>query len=315
MALPSQTLADVGGFTPLLAEYLMALRVERGLSAATIDAYELDLHDYLGYLHSGHIDELDAITREDVTDYLETLYLRSYSTASVERHVASVRGFHKFCVREGYTQRNPAAHVPMPKKPQRLPEALSIEQVEALLDQPFAEGPVGLRDKCMLEVLYGCGLRASELVGLEFSNLLLDDDLVRVRGKGGKERLVPLLGTARSALDAYLERGRPYLHTKSAPQAQHGSAVFLNVRGGQITRRALHDIVEGYGARVGIENLHAHTMRHSFATHLIRGGADLRSVQEMLGHSDISTTQIYTHVDREHIREEYLSTHPRARLR
>ena len=155
----------------------------------------------------------------------------------------------------------------------------------------------------------------SELCGLDFSSLLLDDDLIRVRGKGDKERLVPLLGTARSALDAYLRDARPHLHTKGNPGAQDPDAVFLNARGSRLTRRSVFTIVERYGRNVGLEGLHPHTLRHSFATHLLEGGADLRVLQEMLGHSDISTTQIYTHVDRSHVREEYLSCHPRASRR
>ena len=164
-------------------------------------------------------------------------------------------------------------------------------------------------------MLYGCGLRVSELTSLGFGNLLLDDELVRVRGKGGKERLVPLLGSARRALDEYLRDGRPHLHAKGKAAAQDPDAIFVNARGGRLTRRSVCKLVEKYGRNVHIEGLHPHTLRHSFATHLLEGGADLRILQEMLGHSDISTTQIYTHVDRSHIREEYLSTHPRARLR
>ena len=293
----------------------MFLTVERGLSKASVENYGRDLADYLGFVRSDGCEQLEDIERDTVTDYLEDLRRRAYAASSVERHVAAVKGFHRFCVREGMTEKDPASSVPLPRKPARLPEAVMVEQIAALLDQPFPATPTGLRDSAILEVLYGCGLRVSELCSLDFSSLLLDEGLVRVRGKGGKERIVPLLGTARAALEKYLDEGRPYLHTRGQDAPKEPAAVFLNARGGRLTRRAVCKMVETYGKRVGLEGLHPHTLRHSFATHLLEGGADLRILQEMLGHSDISTTQIYTHVDRAHIREEYLSTHPRAHLR
>lgn len=306
---------DIGFFAGDLDEYLTFLTVERGLSAASVEAYERDLRDYLGFLHGAGVETLDDIKRDNITDYMEDLRYRAYASSSVERHVAALRGFHRFCVREGLTKVDPASSVPLPKKADRLPESITIEQIASLLDQPFPDTPIGARDHTILEVLYGCGLRVSELCGLDFANLLLDDELIRVRGKGGKERLVPLLGSAASALNDYLQNVRQHLHSKSKPGAQDPDAVFLNARGGRLTRRSVCKIVETYGRNVGLQGLHPHTLRHSFATHLLEGGADLRVLQEMLGHSDISTTQIYTHVDRSHIREEYLSTHPRARMR
>ena len=307
--------APLGPFAADLDEYLMYLSVERGLAEATVDSYRRDLHDYLAFLNGTGVSSYEELGRVQVTCYLADLRARGYAASSVERHVAALKGFHRFLVREGVTERDPVSALPLPKKPERLPEVLTVEQVSALLDQPFEESPRGLRDRAMLEVLYGCGLRVSELVGLDFSQLLLEDELLRVRGKGDKERLVPLLGSARAALEDYLRHGRPGLRAKSRPEAQDPHAVFLNARGGRITRRSACALVERYGRQVGIEGLHPHTLRHSFATHLLEGGADLRALQEMLGHSDISTTQVYTHVDRAHIREEYLSTHPRARLR
>ncbi len=305
---------DIGPFEGDLDEYLTFLTVERGLSGASVEAYRRDLRDYLGFLFNMNIKSLDDIKREHITAYMEDLRIRSYASSSVERHVAAIRGFHRFCVREGLTQVDPAASVPLPKKADRLPDVITIEQIAALLDQPFPETPAGLRDQTILEILYGCGLRVSELCGLDYANLLMDDDLLRVRGKGNKERLVPLLGSAASMLNDYLQHARPYLHSKNKPGAQDPDAIFLNARGGRLTRRSVCKLVEAYGRNVGLEGLHPHTLRHSFATHLLEGGADLRVLQEMLGHSDIATTQIYTHVDRSHIREEYLSTHPRARM-
>jgi integrase/recombinase XerD len=192
--------------------------------------------------------------------------------------------------------------------------AISIEDAERLLSQPFGEGPAAHRDRAMLETLYGCGLRVSELVGLDVADLDLDHGLIRVLGKGGKERVVPVGGMAERTMREYLALGRPYLRAKRATVRQDPVAVFLNSRGGRLTRQTVHAFVSRYGGRVGLV-LHPHTLRHSYATHLLEGGADLRSLQELLGHADITTTQVYTHVDRTHIMEEYLSTHPRARLR
>lgn len=310
----SDAKASIGPFEGGLDEYVTFLAVERGLSKASIEAYRRDLHDYLSFMHSSGIEELDGISRDDITGYIEDLKRREYAGSSIERHIAAVKGFHRFCVREGASMKDPASSVPLPKKPSRLPESTSVEQVSMLLDQPFPATATGIRDKAILEMLYGCGLRVSELCSLGFDNLLLDDDLVRVKGKGSKERLVPLLGSARRALDVYLKDGRPFLHPKNAASPQDPNAIFVNARGGRLSRRSVCSLVEKYGRNVGIEGLHPHTLRHSFATHLLEGGADLRVLQEMLGHSDISTTQIYTHVDRSHIREEYLSTHPRARI-
>ena len=303
---------DLGAFAGDLDEYLVCLSAERGLSRASVESYAADLRDYLSFVVARGASCFEDITRDMVTDYIEDLHRRTYAPKSMERHVAAVKGFHRFAVVEDLTQANPAASVPLPKVSRTLPQVLSAEQVSALLDQGFEETPAGLRDAAMLEMLYGCGLRASELVGLDFSWLLPEDDLLRVRGKGGKERFVPLFGTARAALDAYLADGRPCLHPKSRAWLDP-DAVFLNTRGARISRRSVFAIVERYGRKAGIEGLHPHLLRHSFATHMLEGGADLRSLQQMLGHSDISTTQVYTHVDRSHIREEYLSTHPRAR--
>ena len=305
---------DLGAYAADLDEYLTCLGVERGLSKATVDAYGRDLRDYLSFINGLGRKGYDGIRREDITDYIADLQYRAYASSSIGRHVAAIRGFHHFCVREGITDADPSGSVPLPKTPERLPKTITIGQIAALLDQDFGEGPIALRDHAILEVLYGCGLRVSELCGLDFASLLLTDDLVRVRGKGDKQRLVPLLGSARRALDEYLESARPYLHTMKTAVKQDPDAIFLNARGGRLSRRSVGELTARYGSLVDLPGLHPHTLRHSFATHLLEGGVDLRVLQDMLGHSDIATTQIYTHVDRSHIREEYLSTHPRARL-
>jgi integrase/recombinase XerD len=298
-----------------VAEYLGHLSVERGASPHTISAYGHDLEEYARFLAEERgVPSLPDASREDVTAYVTSLRTRGLAPSTVERRVAAVKGLHKFLVREGVTENHPTARLPLPKVPARLPDVVSIAGIDRLLEQPFPDGPVGLRDRAILELLYGCGLRASELTGLDVTDIDLPDGFVRVFGKGGKERMVPVAGMAAHAIDAYLRHGRRYLRPKSSLRGVDASAVFLNVRGGRISRQSVFAIVRTYGARVGLE-LHPHTLRHSFATHMLEGGADLRALQEMLGHADISTTQVYTHVDRRHLREEYLTTHPRARIR
>jgi integrase/recombinase XerD len=297
-----------------IAEYLGHLSVERGYSRHTIAAYGCDLRDYVAFLTGRGVTDLTRATRDDVTAFIGALWDRGLAPGTVERRVAAVKGLHKFLVREGITDNHPTARLPLPKVPARLPEVLSIEEVDLLLGQPFEDSPAGLRDRAMLETLYGCGLRVSELTGLELGGLDLSAGYLRVFGKGSKERVVPVAGMAAHALDAYLKHGRPYLRPKKSTRRVDSSAVFVNARGGRLSRQGVFGIVRAYGDKVGLE-VHPHTLRHSFATHLLEGGADLRALQEMLGHADITTTQVYTHVDRRHIREEYLSTHPRARVR
>ncbi|MFD0702672.1 site-specific tyrosine recombinase XerD [Slackia equolifaciens] len=301
--------AAASGLLAFRDEYLSYLSVERGSSRATLNSYADDLEDYLAFLGERGVSDFAEVTHEHVEAYAADLKQRGYAPSSVERHMAAVKGFSKFLVREEYCRTNPADLVPLPKIPDRLPDAITVDQADALLSQPFRDGPLGLRDRAMLEVLYGCGLRVSELCGLDSSDVFLNEGLLRVMGKGSRERAVPIGGMAEAALSAYLDAGRPEL---SAHARRACSAVFLNARGGRISRQSVHALVRDAGLAVGIEDLHPHTLRHSFATHMLEGGADLRAIQEILGHSDIATTQIYTHVSRAHIREEYLAAHPRA---
>jgi integrase/recombinase XerD len=299
-----------------LDEFLSYLVVERGVSPLTVAAYGHDLGRYLRRFAEQGTDEVGRIGREGITAYLMEVQAQdpAPAPASLKRLVSSLKSFHRFCVREGIAPGDPTATLRLPRVPAALPDVLGIEQVTALLDQGFPPTPVGTRDKAVLEVLYGCGLRASELVGLDRTAVLLDEGCLRVVGKGNRERIAPLDGTARTALEAYLGTARALLHPRRTAAPVDGIAVFLSTRGRRITRQAVFGIVRQYGALVGIDGLHPHTLRHSFATHLLEGGADLRAIQEMLGHVDIATTQIYTHVDRTHLKAEYLSTHPRARL-
>ena len=301
-------------------EYLFYLSVERGSSPLTVKAYRGDLNDYLGFLEGKGIADINAVTRDIVVAYEDDLVHRDldgegtcYSPATVQRRVSMLKGFHQFLVREGLSDHDPTSRIPLPKKPARLPDVLSIEQVDALMQEVDVlwEGPIAQRNRAMLEVLYGCGLRVSELVGLDVTDVRFEDGFLSVVGKGSKQRIVPISGMAERFLRAYLQDTRPVL---TKPYAKPTAAVFLNARGGRLTRQSVHAVVARAGKAIHVENLHPHTLRHSFATHLLEGGADLRAIQEMLGHADISITQIYTHVNRTHLVEEYLRAHPRAGL-
>lgn len=292
-------------------EYLAYLRVEKGSSQLTVSAYATDLRLYVQHLAGLGITNPDAIKRDDIISFEHALLQADYSSRTIDRRVSAVKGFHKFLLQENITHTNPASTVPLPQAPDRLPDALSIDQVGTMLDSlPQDESAVSLRTRAIMEVLYGCGLRVSELTGLDLGDVFLDEGFLRVVGKGAKERISPISGAAARALKAYLETGRPQLERSyAAPTA----AVFLNQRGGRLTRQSVHTLVAKVGAAIHVDNLHPHTLRHSFATHMLEGGADLRVIQDILGHSDISTTQIYTHISRTHMREEYLHAHPRAK--
>ena len=310
-----------------LEEYLDYLAIERGSSPNTIEGYGRDLRRYVAYLADRGITDPEDVTRQIVSEHVQDLQAVGLAPTSVERAVSACKGFHRFMVSEHICEAHPTADLPLPKKPERLPDVLSHEQAAALLEEAnfaYSDDPAKSprrnalaraslqRDRTILEVLYGCGLRVSELCGLDLREVMLEDEVLRVLGKGSKERIVPIMGSAARAMDSYLEQWRPELATGHAPT----SAVFLNARGGRISRQTVHSICEKYGRiYAGREGLHPHTLRHSFATHMLEGGADLRVVQELLGHASIATTQLYTHVDRTHIRMVYLEAHPRAHLR
>lgn len=295
-----------------IRDYLSYLRIERGSSVLTASAYTRDLSDFAAYMEKHGLNSLSAITREDISNYEADQHRRGYAPASIKRRLSVLKGFFRFLVREGIINSNPADTIPFPKTSQVLPDVLSIAQINALLDAPFGRTPSGWRDHALLEVLYGCGLRASEVCSLDLSNTVLSEGILYILGKGQKERIAPISGTALQALNEYLEYGRPELARR---QKKLCAAVFLNTRGGRLSRQSVHALVARAGQSIGVEGLHPHTLRHSFATHLLEGGADLRVIQELLGHSDISTTQIYTHVNCAHIREEYCNAHPRAHVR
>lgn len=302
-----------------IREFLSYLVAERGSSPLTISAYRHDLELYRSYLKDAHPEilpadgaaRLDAIERQTVVDFEHYLVMEcAFAPSTVSRILAALKSFHSFLMREGVCGSNPAETVTVPKKPQRLPDVLSVEAVCDLIEGVSGQSPRDLRDRAILEVLYGCGLRASELCGLDCDRVNLDEGFILVVGKGSKERVVPISGAAHRALTTYICEGRPSLAMGSQASTH---AVFLNARGGRISRQSVFRMVQKRGLECGIPDLHPHVLRHSCATHMLDGGADLRIIQDMLGHSDISTTQIYTHVQRAHIREEYLHAHPRAR--
>ncbi|WP_251212719.1 site-specific tyrosine recombinase [Adlercreutzia murintestinalis] len=298
----------------LIEEYLSYLRIERGASPHTIEGYTRDLQRYELYLAERAITSIREVNRAAVLGFERSILEQGFAVSTCKRRMAAVKALHTFAVREDLTQSNPTSAVPLPKMPERLPDVLTIDQVGLLLDLQDDPTPAGLRDRALLEVLYGCGLRVSEAANLNTSDVFLEDGFMRVFGKGSKERIVPIAGAAARTLGRYLDEGRAPLSLKAkALKPGDAGAVFLNNRGGRLTRQSIHAITARAGEGIGIEGLHPHTLRHSFATHMLEGGADLRAIQEMLGHADISTTQIYTHVDRSHLREEYLSAHPRAK--
>lgn len=294
----------------LIEEYFAYLAIERGASPLTIDAYAKDLALYREFLKKRDKTQLAQTVRDDIIAFQKDQLAEGFAVSTIERRLSAIKGLHRFALREGYVETDPAQAIPLPKKPARLPDVLSIEQISSLLDSIDTSTPIGKRDATMLEVLYGCGLRVSELVNLDRSHMLVDEGFLRVFGKGSKERMVPISGIAFDRMVEYLNDVRPELEN---PQTAANAALFLNARGGRLTRQSVHRIVTRAGMSIGVKNLHPHTLRHSFATHLLEGGADLRSIQDMLGHADIATTQIYTHVQMTHLKEEYLAAHPRAR--
>ena len=299
-----------------ISRFLDFLAVERGVSQNTLDAYRRDLRRYAKFLEAEGIEDATDADESRISGFLGWLsgseYAdgKRYRASSVARSLAAVRTFHVFLLREGEAEEDPARGVSRPRVPRNLPRPLTIQEIEAILAIPPEGEVVGIRDRAILETLYGAGLRISELVGLDVDDVDLDEGSVRAIGKGNKERVVPMGTFAAGALSAYLTRARPAL-----VRQRSGAALFLNQRGGRLTRQGAARILSATAARAGISRqVTPHTLRHSFATHLLEGGADVRVVQELLGHASLSTTQIYTLVTGEHLREQYFTAHPRARF-
>jgi len=284
------------------------LLLEKGLAENTLHAYRRDIDRYAVLLKTLDIDHLSQITQREVSALLQLLAELGLEATSVARNLTAVRMFHRFLLGEGLMELDPTEHLSPPKSNRKLPQVLNIGEIERLLDGPDLDSPLGLRDRSLLETMYGAGLRVSELLDLELPNLMFDLGVLRVFGKGSRERIIPIGTQARQWVTRYLEEVR---HGLAKPGSDR--TCFLNFRGQPLSRMGVWKILRGYVIKAGIrKKVSPHTLRHSFATHLIEGGADLRAVQEMLGHADISTTQIYTHMDRAYLMEVHKTYHPRS---
>lgn len=294
-----------------LDTYLRHVTIERGLSEHTVAAYRRDLDSYLHWLDADGVTDTAEINAAVVGRFIADRSGADPAPAatSLARLQSSVRGWHRFLAREGIEQDDPSGRLRPPKAPRRLPKALTIDQVERLLGAPSAEEPMGIRDRALLELLYATGARVSEAVGLDVDDLA-HGDVLRLRGKGSKERIVPIGSFARDAVDAYLTRVRPGLAAKGRASAR----LFLGARGAPLSRQSAWLVIRAAAEHAHITaEVSPHTLRHSFATHLLQGGADVRVVQELLGHASVATTQIYTHVSVDTLRDIYATSHPRAR--
>ena len=289
-------------------DYLIMLRVERNVSANTIDAYRRDLKQYLGYIDDIGIKLVYNISSDNIRDYIRNLNNQGLAPKSIARIISSIRSYHNFLSSEQIIKENPALNLDTPKIPRKLPLVLNEKEISNIIKAIDDEYQFAKRDKAIVEMLYSCGIRVSELCDLETSNLFIDDDLIRVMGKGSKERLLPIGGRAKRLLDDYLIHSRHKLIKKTS-----SSSVFVSRNGKPLTRAMINNILKKWALKSGTTKpVSPHTLRHSFATHLLEGGADLRFVQALLGHSDITTTQIYTHLDKHHIKQVYRSHHPRS---
>jgi integrase/recombinase XerD len=293
-----------------ITSFLTHVRVEKGLSVNTISAYRRDLVKFDEFAKKTKL-TLESVSRDDLVDFLASLYRQKLESRTVARHLVTLRNFFRFAQVQGLRAEDPSLNLESPKIRKSLPGYLKLEEVEKLLAQPDEKTPMGLRDRAMLEVLYSTGLRVSELISLRVMDLDRSAGFVRCIGKGDKERIVPIGKKALALVDRYLRDARPKLVSKGKQVS--GTSLFINRRGGNLSRVGVWKILSGYGRRAGMRvALTPHMLRHSFATHLLERGADLRSVQLMLGHSDISTTQIYTHVVEERLKQIYKAHHPRA---
>lgn len=292
-----------------LRSYFHYLQLEKNIAPNTVAAYTCDLKRYDGYLRNWGIDSADKIEGKDISKFLSELTKYGLSPRSVARTLSSIRMFHKFLIGDGLAKNNPSENVEAPKLPKELPDVLDQEEVDRILNQPLTSENLGIRDRAILETLYATGIRVTELVTLKQPDIRWQEGIVKVFGKGSKERYVPVGKSALRWLEKYSRDVRPSLARGNSGR----DFMFLNARGKPMTRMAIWNIVSSATKKAGIKKeVHPHTFRHSFATHLLEGGADLRSVQEMLGHADITTTELYTHIDREYLKEVHKTFHPRG---
>ncbi len=291
-----------------MKDFIYHLSVEKGLADNTLDSYQRDLRKYLQFLQAQNINSFGQTSRRQITAYLSEQQSKGLAPSTITRSLASIRSFYQYLLKEQIITENPAVELESPKSEKKLPHVLSFQDIELLLEQPRTDCIIGMRDKAMLELIYATGIRVSELVSLNLNHANIKMGFLRCDGKGGKERMIPLGSVAIKSLQDYLKYSREkYVKNKEE------KALFLNQHGNRLTRQGFWKILKKYVLRAGINTeITPHTLRHSFATHLLENGADLRSVQEMLGHADISTTQIYTQVTRKKIKEIYDQAHPRA---
>ena len=298
----------------LTVDFLAYLKLERGLSRNTLEAYHTDLSQFGEFLAGRGVDPLQ-VTGQDLASFVSSLAAggdnrRPAAPATLQRKIACLRSFYRHLRRDGILEVDPTSELRAPRSRAKLPRVLTRDQVNRLIEQPKRSTPAGLRDGALLETMYACGLRASEAIGLEVADIDLDAGVLMARGKGSKERIVPIGRAAVVALRRYIDQGRPRL-----VGIQDEAHVFVNIRGRALSRQGLYKIVQGHARSAGLDSrMSPHTLRHTFATHLLAGGCDLRSLQEMLGHADIGTTQIYTHLSDERLRDVYFEAHPRATI-
>jgi integrase/recombinase XerD len=292
-----------------LKEYLSVLKLEKNLSDNTVSSYKNDINSFLQFIESRKIEDLSSIKQNHIADFFKSLKEIGLTSSSAARYYSSLKGFFTYLFLSRYITENPIEKISSPKLAKNLPSVLTVEETDSVLSQPDTNNKLGLRDKAVLELLYACGTRVSELINIKISDLFFADDVIRVFGKGSKERIIPIGSSAVKWINKYLKESRVLLMKK----AKSENYLFLNNRGTKLSRMGVWKIVDRYVKEAGIEKeVHPHTFRHSFATHLLEGGADLRAVQEMLGHADISTTQIYTHIDRDYIKQVHKDFHPRG---
>jgi integrase/recombinase XerD len=292
-----------------LKEYLSVLKLEKNLSENTLASYKNDISSFIKFVEEENLNDPSEITQKNLSFFFKFLAEAGLTSSSAARYYSSLKGFFNYLFLSGYIKSNPIEKISPPKLSKNLPGVLSVNEIELILAAPSVEDKLGLRDKAMLELFYACGVRISELISLKISDLFFKEEMIRVLGKGSKERLIPIGSSAIKWMKEYLIKSRSLLEKKAVSE----NYVFLNLRGKKFSRMGVWKIVDKYVKEAGIEKpVHPHTFRHSFATHLLEGGADLRAVQEMLGHSDISTTQIYTHIDREYIKQVHKDFHPRG---
>ncbi len=292
-----------------LDEYLAVLRLEKNLSANTVESYKNDIANLIQFLQNYNIEDPEQIKYNHLAQFFKFLKDAGLASSSASRYHSSLKGFFSYLFQNQYITKNPVEKIPSPKLSKKLPQVLSVNEIEAILAQPDVKNKLGLRDKALLEMFYACGIRVSELINIKISGLYFKEEIIRVFGKGSKERLVPIGRSAIMWVTEYLKLSRPLLEKKNKSE----NYLFLNTRGTKLSRMGIWKIVDRYVKEANIDKeVHPHTFRHSFATHLLEGGADLRAVQEMLGHADISTTQIYTHIDRDYIKQVHRDFHPRG---